>query len=74
MQLSLIYSKPSAVLRALTEARVLMANHTLEVVEAMDELIVAASHYIDEQGKEPVEDQVREGAVKDARMVAKLIA
>jgi len=79
MQLSLIYSKPSAVLRALTEARLLMANHARELTEAMDELIVAASHHIDEQGKEPEpvdqeeEDQVREEAVKDARMVAKIL-
>jgi hypothetical protein len=77
MQLSLIYSKPSAVLRALTEARLLMANHARELTEALDELIVTASGYIDEQGKEPVdqeeEDKLRESAVKDARMVAKIL-
>jgi hypothetical protein len=77
MQLTLIYSKPSAVLRALTEARLLMANHARELTEALDELIVTASGYIDEQGKEPVdqeeEDKLRESAVKDARMVAKIL-
>jgi ABC-type transport system involved in cytochrome bd biosynthesis fused ATPase/permease subunit len=51
MQLSLIYSKPSAILRALTEARLLMANHARELTEAMDELIVVTSEYIDAQGK-----------------------
>jgi hypothetical protein len=77
MQLSLIYSKPSAVLRALTEARLLMANHARELTEALDELIVTASGYIDEQGKEPVEEdddkEVRESAVKAARMVAEIL-
>jgi hypothetical protein len=77
MKLSLIYSKPSAVLRALTEARLLMTSHAHELTEALDELIVTASRYIDEQGKEPVdqkeEDKLRESAVKDARMVAKIL-
>jgi hypothetical protein len=79
MQLSLIYSKPSAILRALTEARLLMANHARELTEAMDELIVVASEYIDAQGKvqelgnQEDEDQVRESAVEAARMVAKIL-
>src|SRR5712671_5827631 len=79
MQLSLICSKPSAILRALTEARLLMANHARELTEAMDELIVVASEYIDAQGKvqEPGnqedEDQVRVSAVEAARMVAKIL-
>jgi hypothetical protein len=77
MQLSLIYSKPSAILRALTEARLLMANHARELTEALDELIVTASEHIDEQGKEPVDqeekDKVRESAVEAARMVAKIL-
>jgi hypothetical protein len=79
MELSLIYPKPSAVLRALTEAKLLMANHARELTDAMDELIIRASHYIDEQGNEPEpvdqeeEEQVRESAVKAARMVAKIL-
>jgi hypothetical protein len=79
MQLSLIYSKPSAILRALTEARLLMANHARELTEAMDELIVVASEYIDAQGKvqelgnQEDEDQVRESAVEAARMGAKIL-
>jgi len=56
-----------------------MANHARELTEAMDELIVVASEYIDAQGKvqEPGnqedEDQVRESAVEAARMVAKIL-
>src|SRR5437879_5605908 len=76
MQMSIIHSKPSAVLRALTEARLLMASHARELTEALDELIEAASGYIDHQGKEPVhqeEDELRASAVKDARMVAKIL-
>jgi hypothetical protein len=78
MQLSLIYSKPSAVLRALTEARLLMANHARELTEALDELIVTASECIDEHGREPVEEEddekkVRESAVEAARLVAKIL-
>jgi hypothetical protein len=77
MQLSLINSKPSAILRALTEARLLMANHARELTKALDELIVTASGYIDEQGKASVdqeeEDKVRESAVEAARMVAKIL-
>jgi hypothetical protein len=77
MQLSLIHSKPSTILRALTEARLLMANHARELTEALDELIVTVSEYIDERGKEPVdqeeEDKVRESAIEAARMVAKIL-
>jgi len=56
-----------------------MANRARELTEAIDEIIMAASHHIDEQGKDPEpvdqeeEEQVRESAVKAARMVAKIL-
>jgi hypothetical protein len=78
MQLSLIHSKPSAILRALTEAKHLMTNHARDLTEALDELIAAASNFIDKQGEEPKpvdqeEEEVRASAVEAARMVAKIL-
>jgi hypothetical protein len=78
MELEVLWAKPSAVLRALTEARLLMANHDAELKDALDELIKSASHHIDEQlddnpYKKAEDDKVRESAVQAARMVAKIL-
>lgn len=78
-----VWDKPSVVLRALMEARHLMAEHDAELRDAMDALIRSASQYIDTQEEEAIpytqaarqkeEDEVRASAVEAARLVAKVL-
>ena len=66
MELFGIGSKPSLVLRALVTARALIAKHDEELVAPLDELIERVEEYIDEE-------PAREGAVRDARRVVKIL-
>jgi hypothetical protein len=78
-----VWDKPSVVLRALMEARHLMANHDTDLKDAMDALVRSASEYIDKQevdanpftqaARQKEEDEVRKSAVDAARMVAKIL-
>lgn len=72
-------AKPSSVLRALTEAQLLMANQDAELKNALDALVRATASYIDQQYedanpyKQAEEDEIRKGAVRDARKVAEIL-
>jgi hypothetical protein len=86
MELSVSFTTPSTVLRALTAASHLMANHDEDLKEAIDALIRATAFFIDEQSKE-AEDRERKrrekaqeeheatgpSAIEDARKVAKIL-
>ena len=53
-----------------------MASHARELTDALDELIAAASEFIDEQGKEPVDQEgeaIRQSAVEAGRMVSEIL-
>jgi hypothetical protein len=86
MELTINFSTPSTVLRALTAASHLMAEHDRDQKEAIDELIRATASFIDEQSKE-AEDRERKrrekqqeeheaagkSAIRAAREVAKIL-
>jgi hypothetical protein len=86
MELTIDFSTPSTVLRALTAASHLMADHDRDQKEAIDELIRATAFFIDQQSKE-AEDRERkrrereqdeheaagESAIRAARKVAKIL-
>jgi hypothetical protein len=59
MELSISFAKPSTVLRALTAASHLMADHDREQKAAIDELIRATAFFIDQQSKEAEEERKR---------------
>jgi hypothetical protein len=73
MELTVLYSTPSTVLRALTAASHLMADHDRDQKEAIDALIQAAASFIDEQSKEAEdrERKRREKAVEEHEAVGK---
>jgi uncharacterized protein (DUF1501 family) len=84
IQWSVSFTSPSTVLRALTAASHLMANHDEDLKEAINALINATAFFIDEQSKE-AEDRERKrrekaqeehegpGAIEEARKVAKIL-
>jgi hypothetical protein len=66
MKLLTIESKPTLVLRSLVTARTLMAEKDHDLTGPIDELIELVSQFIDEE-------PCRERAVRDARIVAKIL-
>ena len=82
MELTILYAKPSTVLRALTAASHLMAGHDRKQKEAIDELIREIASFIDEQSEEAEKrrekeknehDAAGEDAIRDARTVARIL-
>jgi hypothetical protein len=66
MKLLAIESKPTLVLRSLVTARTLMVEKDCDLTGPIDELIELVNQFIDEESS-------RESAVRNARMVAKIL-